>query len=87
MNYAAISEEGLLLERLLKGIKLNSTGKEMVDQSLKQSKKLMENLKSRKSSFEYIKNMALMMHQIKNGIRDFAKDTKNTGAFEKATET
>ena len=87
MNYAAISELGLLLERLLQGIKMNSPCSEkMVDRALKQSKKLIKNLESRKSLFEYIKNTALMMHQLMTGIRDFAKNTKNTGALKKATD-
>ena len=87
MNYAAISELGLLLDRLLQGIKLNSScGEKMVDRAMKQTKKLIKNLESRKSLFEYIKNTALMMHQLMTGIRDFAKNTKNTGAFKKATD-
>ena len=85
MNYAAISELGLLLERLLQGIKMNSST-EMVERALKQSKKLIKNLESRKSLFQYIKNTALMMYQLMTGIRDFSKNTQNTEAFKKATD-
>ena len=72
MNYAAISEVGLLLLRLLQGIK--EAKNPLVVSALKQSEKLINILEPRKSTFEYTKYMVKMMHQLMIGVRDFAKN-------------
>ena len=65
---------GLLLVRLLHGIKMNSSlGYKMADWAVKQSEKLIKNLESRKSLFEYTKYMAQMLHQVMTGIREALK--------------
>ena len=72
LNYAAISEVGLLLLRLLQGIK--EAKNPLVVSALKQSEKLINILEPRKSTFEYTKYMVKMMHQLMIGVRDFAKN-------------
>ena len=65
---------GLLLVRLLHGIKMNSSlGNKMADWAVRQSEKLIKNLESRKSLFEYTKYMAQMLHQVMTGIREALK--------------
>ena len=72
MNYAAISEVGLLLLRLLQGIK--EANNPLVASALKQSEKLINILEPRKSTQEYVKYMGPMMQQLMIGVRHFAKN-------------
>ena len=72
MNYAAISEVGLLLLRLLQGIK--EANNPLVASALKQSEKLINILEPRKSTQEYVKYMVPMMQQLMIGVKNFAKN-------------
>ena len=86
MNYAAISELGMLMVHLLHCIKTcakdskNSCLKNTrVNWVLRRSEELNTNLKSRKSLFEYTKYMAQMLHQVMLGIRDLAEAVRPRG--------
>ena len=84
MNYAAISEVGLLLLRLLQGIK--EANNPLVASALKQSEKLINILEPRKSTQEYVKYMVPMMQQLMIGVKNFAKNVGVKGPFKKATD-
>ena len=51
----------------------SSLGDKMADWAVRQSEKLIKNLESRKSLFEYTKYMAQMLHQVMTGIREALK--------------
>ena len=84
LNYAAISEVGLLLLRLLQGIK--EANNPLVASALKQSEKLINILEPRKSTQEYVKYMVPMMQQMMIGVKNFAKNVRVKGPFKKATD-
>ena len=86
MNYAAISELGMLLEFVFNETKICTKDRKkscrhnkIINWALKQSKKLQENLKNRKSTSEYIKHTARMFHQVMLGIRDLAEHVRPHG--------
>ena len=86
MNYAAISELGMLLEYVLNETKICAKDRKkscrhnkIINWALKQSKKLQGNLKNRKSTSEYIKHTAQMFHQVMLGIRDLAEHVRPHG--------
>ena len=86
MNYAAISELGMLLELVINATKICATdkmnscqGNTVIQWGLKQSRKLQENLKNRKSTQEYIKHTARMFHQVMLGLKDLAEHVRPHG--------
>ena len=86
MNYAAISDLGMLLEFVVKQIKICAKDKKnscqsnkIINWSLEESKKLQENLKKRKSTEEYIKQTARMFHQVMLGLKDLAEHVRPHG--------
>ena len=86
MIYAAISQLGLLLVHVLKGAKNCSEdnaifcqSNPMLNSALRQTKRLIQNLESRKSVFEYTKQSAKMLHKVFQGIKNLAEHARPYG--------
>ena len=85
MNYAAISEVGMLLVHLLRGLNLKSRlGDEMVRWALNRVRKLVVSLKSRPSVFEYTQHMARMMRHLMLGLSELRQQNVSTDKFDEA---
>ena len=85
MNYAAISEVGMLLVHLLRGLNLKSRlGEQMVKWALNRVRKLVVSLKSRPSVFEYTQHMARMMRHLMLGLRELRQQNVSTDKFDEA---
>lgn len=87
MNYAAISELGMLLVNLLRGLNLKSRlGDKMVKWALNQARKLELSLKSRPSVFEYTRHMSRMMRRLMLGLSELTIINQNvyTDKFDEA---
>ena len=85
MNYAAISELGMLLVHLLRGLNLKSRlGDKMVKWALNKARKLVVSLKSRPSVFEYTRNMARMMRHLMLGLSELGNQNIHTEKFDEA---
>lgn len=86
MNYAALSESGMLLLHVLSAANLCSNDTKntcednnMLNWAIKRFQELDGDLNSRESTGEYTKQAVKMLHQIALGIRDLAEDIRPFG--------
>ena len=86
MNYAAISELGMLLLHVFHGVQVCAKDKIsscpsnlLLNWAVKQSEKLINDLESRKSLHEYTKHMAQMLHHVMLGLIDLAENIRPHG--------
>ena len=86
MNYAAISESGMLLLHVFHGVQVCAKDKKSLCTShpllrwaVNQTEMLRENLKPRVSTFDYTKHMAEMLHHVMLGVIDLAENIRPHG--------
>ena len=86
MNYASISELGMLLVHLLAEVKVcaldatnDCTTNTNIIWALGEAEKVKKNCEPRKSTQIYIKNMSKMMQKVMLGIRDLAEAVRPHG--------